>query len=65
MGRLGARTGLEDAADFGGSSWPRPDRAWPRQEYTVKAYADFVEALVDTLHPGSLVPVGYLLGGAA
>ena len=37
--------------------------AWPRQEYTVKAYADFIEALVDTLHLDRFVLVGHSLGG--
>ena len=37
--------------------------AWPRQEYTVKAYADFVEALVDALHLDRFVLVGHSLGG--
>jgi pimeloyl-ACP methyl ester carboxylesterase len=37
--------------------------AWPRQEYTVEAYADFVEALVDELKLDRFVLVGHSLGG--
>ena len=37
--------------------------AWPRHEYTVKAYADFIEALVDALHLDRFVLVGHSLGG--
>lgn len=37
--------------------------AWPRQEYTVEAYADFVEALVDALNLDRFVLVGHSLGG--
>jgi pimeloyl-ACP methyl ester carboxylesterase len=37
--------------------------AWPRQEYTVEAYADFVEALVDALKLDRFVLAGHSLGG--
>ena len=37
--------------------------AWPRGEYTVEAYADFVEALVGTLKLDRFVLVGHSLGG--
>jgi pimeloyl-ACP methyl ester carboxylesterase len=37
---------------------------WPRDEYTVEAYADFVEVLVDTLNLDRFVLVGHSLGGA-
>jgi pimeloyl-ACP methyl ester carboxylesterase len=38
--------------------------AWPRDEYTVKAYVDFIEALVDTLNLDRFVLAGHSLGGA-
>lgn len=37
---------------------------WPRDEYTVEAYADFIEVLVDTLHLDRFALVGHSLGGA-
>jgi pimeloyl-ACP methyl ester carboxylesterase len=37
---------------------------WPRDEYTVEAYADFIEALVDTLNLDRFVLAGHSLGGA-
>jgi pimeloyl-ACP methyl ester carboxylesterase len=37
--------------------------AWPRGEYTVEAYADFIEALVRTLNLDRFVLVGHSLGG--
>lgn len=37
--------------------------AWPRDEYTVEAYADFIGALVDTLKLDRFVLVGHSLGG--
>ncbi|MFO1079777.1 MAG: alpha/beta hydrolase [Reyranellaceae bacterium] len=38
--------------------------AWPRDDYTVDAYADFVEALVDVLNLDRFVLVGHSMGGA-
>jgi len=38
--------------------------AWPRDEYTVEAYADFLEVLVDALNLDRFVLVGHSLGGA-
>ncbi len=38
--------------------------AWARDEYTVEAYADFIEVLVDTLNVDRFVLVGHSLGGA-
>jgi pimeloyl-ACP methyl ester carboxylesterase len=38
--------------------------AWQRNEYTVEAYVDFIEALVDTLKIDRFVLVGHSLGGA-
>ncbi len=38
--------------------------AWPRQEYTVDAYADFIEALVDALKLDRFAMAGHSLGGA-
>jgi len=38
--------------------------AWPRDEYTVEAYADFIEVLVDTLNLDRFALVGHSLGGA-
>jgi pimeloyl-ACP methyl ester carboxylesterase len=37
---------------------------WARDEYTVEAYADFIEVLVDTLNLDRFVLVGHSLGGA-
>jgi pimeloyl-ACP methyl ester carboxylesterase len=37
--------------------------AWPRREYTVEAYADFVEALAKSLKLDRFVLVGHSLGG--
>ena len=37
---------------------------WPRDEYTVEAYADFIEVLVDTLNLDRFVLAGHSLGGA-
>jgi pimeloyl-ACP methyl ester carboxylesterase len=38
--------------------------AWPRNEYTVEAYADFIELLVDALNLDRFVLAGHSLGGA-
>ncbi|HYC63173.1 MAG TPA: alpha/beta fold hydrolase, partial [Reyranellaceae bacterium] len=38
--------------------------AWPRGEYTIEAYADFIEVLVDTLKLDRFVLVGHSMGGA-
>ncbi|MFZ5783117.1 MAG: alpha/beta hydrolase [Pseudomonadota bacterium] len=38
--------------------------AWPRDEYTIEAYADFVEVLVDTMDLDRFVLVGHSMGGA-
>lgn len=38
--------------------------AWPRDEYTIEAYTDFVEVLVDTLNLDRFVLVGHSMGGA-
>lgn len=37
---------------------------WPRDEYTVEAYADFLETLVDALNLNRFVLAGHSLGGA-
>ncbi|MBM3650160.1 MAG: alpha/beta hydrolase [Alphaproteobacteria bacterium] len=37
---------------------------WPRDEYTIDAYADFVEVLVDALNLDRFVLVGHSMGGA-
>jgi pimeloyl-ACP methyl ester carboxylesterase len=37
--------------------------AWPRDEYTVEAYADFIEVMVDTLNLDRFVLAGHSLGG--
>jgi len=37
---------------------------WARDEYTVEAYADFIEVLVDTLNLDRFVLAGHSLGGA-
>lgn len=38
--------------------------AWPRDEYTIEAYTDFIEVLVDTLHLDRFVLIGHSMGGA-
>jgi len=38
--------------------------AWARGEYTIEAYADFIEVLVDTLKLERFVLVGHSMGGA-
>ncbi len=38
--------------------------AWPREEYTVEAYADFIEVLADTLNLDRFAVVGHSMGGA-
>ncbi len=38
--------------------------AWPRDEYTIDAYADFIEVLVDELNLDRFVLVGHSMGGA-
>ena len=38
--------------------------AWPREEYTVEAYADFIEVLADTLNLDRFALAGHPLGGA-
>jgi len=38
--------------------------AWPRDEYTVEAYSDFIEVLIDNLHLDRVVLVGHSMGGA-
>ena len=38
--------------------------AWPRDEYTIEAYTDFIEVLVDTLHLDRFALVGHSMGGA-
>ncbi|MCA0249769.1 MAG: alpha/beta fold hydrolase [Proteobacteria bacterium] len=38
--------------------------AWPRGAYTVEAYADFIEALLDTLKIERVALAGHSLGGA-
>jgi pimeloyl-ACP methyl ester carboxylesterase len=38
--------------------------AWPRDEYTIEAYTDFIEVLVDTLNLDRFVLVGHSMGGA-
>jgi pimeloyl-ACP methyl ester carboxylesterase len=37
---------------------------WPRDEYTIDAYADFIEVLVDTLNLDRFVLAGHSMGGA-
>jgi pimeloyl-ACP methyl ester carboxylesterase len=37
---------------------------WPRDEYTIEAYTDFVEVLVDTLNLDRFVLAGHSMGGA-
>lgn len=36
---------------------------WPRNDYSVKAYADFIEMMVDTLNIDRFVLAGHSLGG--
>jgi pimeloyl-ACP methyl ester carboxylesterase len=38
--------------------------AWPRDEYTIEAYTDFIEVLVDALHLDRFVLIGHSMGGA-
>lgn len=38
--------------------------AWPRDEYTIEAFTDFVEVLIDNLHLDKVVLVGHSMGGA-
>jgi pimeloyl-ACP methyl ester carboxylesterase len=38
--------------------------AWPREEYTIEAYTDFIEVLADTLRLDRFVLVGHSMGGA-
>ena len=38
--------------------------AWPREEYTIEAYADFIEVLADTLNLDRFALVGHSMGGA-
>lgn len=38
--------------------------AWARDEYTIEAYTDFIEVLVDTLRLERFVLVGHSMGGA-
>lgn len=38
--------------------------AWPRNEYTIEAYCDFVEVLADELRLGRFAIAGHSLGGA-
>jgi pimeloyl-ACP methyl ester carboxylesterase len=38
--------------------------AWPRDEYTLEAYTDFVEVLVDTLRLERFAMAGHSMGGA-
>jgi pimeloyl-ACP methyl ester carboxylesterase len=37
---------------------------WPRGEFSVEAYADFIEVLADTLHLDRFAVAGHSLGGA-
>jgi pimeloyl-ACP methyl ester carboxylesterase len=37
---------------------------WPRDEYTIDAYADFIEVLVDTLNLDRFALAGHSMGGA-
>jgi pimeloyl-ACP methyl ester carboxylesterase len=37
---------------------------WPRDEYTIEAYTDFIEVLIDNLHLDRVVLVGHSMGGA-
>lgn len=38
--------------------------AWPRDDYTIEAFADFVEVLADTLHLERFALAGHSMGGA-
>ncbi len=38
--------------------------AWPRDEYTIDAYADFIEVLADTLNLDRFAVAGHSMGGA-
>lgn len=38
--------------------------AWPRDEYTIEAYTDFMEVLIDTLHLERVALIGHSMGGA-
>lgn len=38
--------------------------AWPRDEYTIEAYTDFIEVLIDTLHLERVALIGHSMGGA-
>ncbi len=38
--------------------------AWPRDEYTIDAYADFIEVLADTLNLDRFAIAGHSMGGA-
>ncbi|MBS0520273.1 MAG: alpha/beta hydrolase [Proteobacteria bacterium] len=38
--------------------------AWPRGEYTIEAYADFIEVLADALHLDRFAIAGQSMGGA-
>ena len=38
--------------------------AWPRDEYTIDAYADFIEVLVDALNLDRFAIAGHSMGGA-
>ena len=38
--------------------------SWPRDEYTIEAYTDFIEVLVDALNLDRFVLVGHSMGGA-
>ncbi|MFI5002921.1 MAG: alpha/beta fold hydrolase [Reyranellales bacterium] len=38
--------------------------AWPRDEYTIEAYTDFIEVLADTLNLDRFVVAGQSMGGA-
>ncbi len=38
--------------------------AWPRDEYTVEAYADFIEVLADALNLDRFAVAGHSMGGA-
>jgi pimeloyl-ACP methyl ester carboxylesterase len=38
--------------------------SWPRDEYTIEAYADFIEVLADTLNLDRFAIAGHSMGGA-
>ena len=64
VGRLGARaasTARLITVDLPGHGLTG---AWPRDEYTIEAYTDFIEVLVDTLQLDRFVLVGHSMGGA-